>query len=227
LLSGLYDGAHATLAPMLHIVDLAARQPLHERGQPFCCVHFLTTAIISATLPLQVGLSTQGASVGSEGFSGVEMLAGADSPINHFVCQIPGKAVHIAAQDFRTALDTVPGLRRLAFCYLQCCMAQMAQSAACNSQHVVEARFARWMLITHDRVEGDDFRLTQAFLSQMLGVHRPSVSLIANQFQLAGLISYSQGNIHIVNRHGLEEVCCECYAQVRDRFERLMGLGRG
>lgn len=135
--------------------------------------------------------------------------------------------MRVAAQDFRQALDTVPGLRKLAFGYLQCYMAQMAQSAACNSQHAVETRFARWMLITHDRVEGDDFRLTQEFMAQMPGVHRPGVSLIASQFQSAGLIRYNRGGIHIVNRQGLEEVCCECYAQVRDRFERVIGVGRG
>ena len=135
--------------------------------------------------------------------------------------------MRIAVQDFRQALKTVPGPRKLAFGYLQCYMARMAQSAACNSQHAVEARLARWMLITHDRVEGNDFRLTQEFMAQMRGVHRPGVSLIASQFQSAGLIRYSCGGIHIVNRQGLEAVWCECHAQVRDRFERVMGVGRG
>jgi CRP-like cAMP-binding protein len=143
------------------------------------------------------------------------------------MCQIPGQAMRMTVTDFRRALKEVPELRQLAFGYLQCYMAQMAQSAACNSQHAVEARFARWMLVTHDRVEGDEFRLTQEFMAQMLGVHRPSVSLIANQFQAAGLLQYSRGLIRILNREGIEEVCCECYAQVRDRFESVMDVERG
>lgn len=212
---------------MLQTSDLAVRQVVHERDQPFTDVYFPINATISAILPLLDGAAVEVGTVGNEGVSAAEMLAGADSPINNFVCQIAGKAVRMAAQDFRQALDTVPEFRKLAFGYLQCYMAQVAQSAACNSQHSVEARFARWMLITHDRVEGDDFWLTHEVMAQMLGVHRPSVSLIASQFQSAGLIRYSRGNIQIVNRPGLEEVCCECYAQVRDRFERVMGVGRG
>lgn len=227
LLSHLSGDAYAALAPMLQATELTIKQVVHERDKPFTDVYFPVNATISAILPLLDGAAMEVGTVGNEGVSATEMLAGADAPINNFVCQIPGKAMRIAAQDFRQALDTVPGLRKLAFGYLQCYMAQMAQSAACNSQHAVEARFARWMLITHDRVEGDDFRLTQEFMAQMLGVHRPSVSLIASQFQSAGLIRYNRGSIHIVNRQGLEEVCCECYAQVRDRFERVIGVGRG
>jgi CRP-like cAMP-binding protein len=227
LLSRLSDDGYAALAPMLHSTELAVRQVVHERDQPFTDVYFPVSATISAILPLLDGAAVEVGTVGNEGVSAVELLAGAASPINNFICQIPGQAICMAVQDFRQSLDTAPELRRVAFSYLQCYMAQMAQSAACNSQHAVEARFSRWMLITHDRVEGDEFRLTQEFMAQMLGVHRPSVSLIASQFQSAGLIRYNRGNIQIVNRQGLEEVCCECYAQVRDRFERLLGVAHG
>ena len=118
-------------------------------------------------------------------------------------------------------IESMKSLRRPAL------IPNLLQSAACNSQHSVEARFARWMLITHDRVEGDDFKLTQEFMAQMLGVHRPSVNLIANQFQLAGMIRYSRGHIRILNPEDIEDVRCECYTQVSDRFRRLMGIERG
>lgn len=227
VLSLLSDQTYNTLLPHLEPVQVSTKQMIHERGDPFVAVYFPTTSMISAILPLMDGAAVEVGTVGNEGLSAVEMIAGADSPHNTFICQIPGEALRMSVNDFRNAIEKLPELRKLAFAYLHCYMAQMAQSAACNSQHSVEARFARWMLITHDRVEGDEFKLTQEFMAQMLGVHRPSVSLIANQFQLAGLIRYGRGQISILNREGIEDVCCECYGQVRDRFERLMGIERG
>jgi len=227
VLSLLSDHAYTTLLPLLEPVQLITKQMIHERSRPFVDVYFPTTSMISAILPLMDGAAVEVGTVGNEGLSAVEMVAGADAPVNTFMCQIPGEALRMSADDFSNTIETLPELRKLGFAYLQCYMAQMAQSAACNSQHSVEARFARWMLITHDRVKNDDFKLTQEFMAQMLGVHRPSVSLIANQFQLAGLIRYARGQISILNREGIEDVCCECYGQVRDRFERLMGIERG
>jgi Mn-dependent DtxR family transcriptional regulator len=91
----------------------------------------------------------------------------------------------------------------------------------------VDMRFARWMLITHDRVRGDEFHLTQEFLAAMLGVHRPSVSTVAGMFQQAGMIKYSRGRVKILDRSLLEEASCECYTVVRKHFERLLGVPRG
>lgn len=228
LLSQLSADTYAELAPMLEPVQLNIKQFVHERGKPFSSdMYFSTTCIVSSLLPLQDGAAVEVGSIGNEGFSVVEMMAGAEWPLNNYVCQVPGEAMRMALADFRQALETVPELRRLALAYLQCFMAQMAQSVACNGQHSVEARFARWMLITHDRVENDDFKLTQEFIAQMLGVHRPSVSLVANQFQQAGLMRYSRGHIHILNRQGIEEVCCECYSDVRSQFEQRMGIRYG
>ena len=228
MLSHLSDDAYAAIAPMLQPVQLGIKQLLHERDKPFSPdIYFPTTCVISALLPLLDGAAVEVGSMGNEGFSGVEMMAGADSPMNTYFCQVPGEALRMSVADFKQALETVPELHRLALACLQGFMAQMAQSAACNGQHSVEARFARWMLLTHDRVEGDDFKLTQEFIATMLGVQRPSVSLVANQFQQAGLLKYSRGHVQILNRQGIEEVCCECYVDVRSRFERLMGVGVG
>jgi len=227
VLSLLSDHAYNTLLPLLEPVQLSIKQMIHERSKPFVDVYFPSDSMISAILPLMDGAAVEVGTVGNEGLSAVEMLTGAVSPHNTFICQIPGEALRMSVDDFRCSLERLPELRKLAFAYLQCYMAQMAQSAACNSQHSVEARFARWMLITHDRVKGDEFRLTQEFMAQMLGVHRPSVSLIANQFQLAGLIRYGRGQIYILNREGIEDVFCECYGQVRDRFKQIMGIERG
>lgn len=228
VLSQLSTEAFAVLAPVLQPVQLGIREILHERGKPLgSFVYFPINCGISAILPLLDGAAVEVGSVGNEGFSAVELLAGAETALNTYVCQIPGDAMRMAMPDFRHALETVPELRRVAFAFLQGYMAQMAQSAACNGQHSVEARFARWMLITHDRVDGDEFKLTQEFISQMLGVQRPSVSLIANQFQQAGLLRYSRGHVQILNRQGIEDVACECYFDVRREFHRRMGVDIG
>jgi CRP-like cAMP-binding protein len=201
---------------------------LHERDKPFSSdIYFPTTCTVSVILPLVDGAAVEVGMVGNEGFSGVEMLAGAQSPTNTYFCQIPDEAIRMSVVDFKQALESLPELRKLAFAYLHCFMAQMAQSVACNSQHSTEARFARWMLITHDRVVGDEFKLTQEFIAQMVGVHRPSVSLVANEFQQAGMISYSRGAMRILNRQGIEEVACECYLDVRSKFQSLMGIHYG
>jgi len=224
-LSLLPSNTHAALAPMLEPVQLGVKQKLHERGEPFSSdIYFPTTCLLSAILPLIGGSAVEVGSVGNEGFSGVEMLTGARSPINTYLCQVPGKAMRMSVVDFKHALETMPELRKLAFDYLHCFMALMAQSAACNSQHSTEARFARWMLIVHDRVAGDDFKLTQEVIAQMLGVHRSSVSLLANQFQRTGMIQYSWGDIRILNRQGIEELACECYFDVRSRLQEVMGI---
>ena len=227
VLSQLSDEAYTSLLPLLELVELSSKQMIHERTKPFVDVYFPTTSMISAILPLMDGAAVEVGTVGNEGLTAVELVPGADSPHNTYICQIPGEALRMSVAAFTSAIERLPELRKMAFSYLQCYMAQMAQSAACNSQHSVEARFARWMLITHDRVQGDDFRLTQEFMAQMLGVHRPSVSLIANQFQVAGLIHYARGQIRILNREGIEDVCCECYGEVCSRFGRLMGIERG
>ena len=222
LLSLLSDDAHAALTPVLHPVQLDIGHMLHERGKPFSSdIYFPVTCVLSVILTLRDDAAVEVGSVGNEGFSGVEMLTGAESPFHTYLCQIPGKAMRMSVADFRQALDTVPGLYRLALGSLQGFMAHMEQSAACTSQHAMEARFACWMLLTHDRVEGDDFKLTQEFMAQMLGVHRPSVSLIANRFQQAGLLRYSGGHVQILDRQGIEAVACECYFDVCNHFQRL------
>jgi CRP-like cAMP-binding protein len=225
LLSMLSDDAHAALVPMLQLVQLDIRQMVHERGKPFSSdIYFPITCMLSVILPLVDGTAVEVGSVGNEGFSGVEILAGAESPFHTYFCQVPGKAMRISVVDFRQALDAVPGLRELVLGYLQGFMAQAAQSAACNSKHTMDARFARWMLLTHDRVENDDFKLTQEFMAQMLGVHRPTVSVVANRFQQAGLLQYSRGHVRILNRQGIEGVACECYFDIRSQFRRALGM---
>jgi CRP-like cAMP-binding protein len=118
-------------------------------------------------------------------------------------------------------------LSKILKCSGQAYLAQVSQSVACNRLHSTDIRFARWLLVTHDRVEGNEFEITQEFLAAMLGVHRPSISVVAGLFQQAGIIQYTRGHMKILDRARLEESACECYAMVRGQFERLLGVPRG
>jgi CRP-like cAMP-binding protein len=132
----------------------------------------------------------------------------------------------MSAADFKRAIDGNTPLRQVAQRYLQAYLSMVSQSVACNRLHTTEARFARWVLMTHDRVLRDDFYLTQEFLASMLGVHRPTVSLVAGSFQQAGMIRYSRGKMTILNRNALEEICCECYEIVNKQFDSTVGTVR-
>ena len=131
--------------------------------------------------------------------------------------------MRIKAEAFRYIVqDSVP-VTTLLLRYTQSVLAQVSQSAACNRIHSIEERCARWLLMTHDRVDGDRFDLTQEFLAEMLGVRRPSVSIAASILQRAGFIRYSRGRVEVIDRAGLERASCECYAVIASEYERLIG----
>ncbi|HYM14991.1 MAG TPA: helix-turn-helix domain-containing protein, partial [Dehalococcoidia bacterium] len=124
---------------------------------------------------------------------------------------------------FRKHVDQIPALQALLGSYAVALFALVAQSAACNRMHSLVERSARWLLMTHDRVAADDFRMTHDFLSEMLGVCRPSISVAAEALRSAGCITYHRGEITVLDRRGLEAASCECYGLVRERFDRLPG----
>lgn len=142
---------------------------------------------------------------------------------NRVFVQIPGEAERLPAAAFSALIERLPALRRLMLRYALALVTQVAQGSACNRLHPVEARCARWLLMTHDRVDGDAFPLTQDFLAQMLGASRPSVSIAAGVLQKAGLIRYTRGVIEVLDRPGLEAASCECYGVIAGEFRRLAG----
>jgi CRP-like cAMP-binding protein len=149
----------------------------------------------------------------------VELLTGAPLAMQTTICQVPGTCLKMSAEDFK-ALAQRPSFRQVLNHSLLCYLAQLAQSIACNRLHSVEQRFARWLLLTSDRV-GSEFFLTQEFLAEMLGVHRPSVSLVAEAFQHEGIIKYHRGHISILDRSGLERRTCECYGMLRAQLRSM------
>jgi CRP-like cAMP-binding protein len=154
---------------------------------------------------------------------GIARFLGSATVDQHAFVQVPGAALRIKSTSFESIVVKMPKLHSILARYTLALLGQIAQSAACNRVHDVDARCARWLLMTHDRVGEDSFQLTHEFLAQMLGVHRPTVSLAANMLQKAGLIRYARGLITITDRKNLERASCDCYRAIIDEYEKLLG----
>lgn len=224
LLALLPAAEYEDLARDLEPVSLAFKETLHEQDEPMREAYFVETAVISVvTLMEHDNEMIETCTVGREGFVGVSLFLGAPVAVGRAFCQIPGTAQRIRADRLLAAVARLEGLRTLLGRYAAAMLAMISQSAACNRLHVVEARLARWLLMTHDRVGAPDFAMTQEFLARMLGVRRPAVSLAGATLQRAGLIRYARGRITILDRPALEDASCECYAHVQAIFERALG----
>jgi CRP-like cAMP-binding protein len=161
--------------------------------------------------------------VGSEGIIGLPIAFGDDVSPNHAVVQIAGGAMRMEVSTFREEFGRGGRLQSLLLRYALAANKQVSQTAACNRSHNVGDRLARWLLMCHDRVEGDELALTQEFIAQMLGTRRSGVSEAAILLQAAGLIRYSRGHITVLDRERLKEFSCECYEVVKAEFDRLLG----
>ena len=209
------------LCPQLEPVELAAKTVLLESGTTVGSVHFLETATVSMIAMLEDGVRIEVGLVGLEGLVGISLLLGAPTAPLEAMTQVSGTALRLPAAAFRAALVELPALLGLLLRYVDAFHVQVTQSAACNSRHQIEQRLARWLLMTHDRVKGDSFTMTQEFMSTMLGVRRPGVTLAIGALQRAGLVQHDRGSVRVLNRSGLEAVSCECYDIVRQRFDWL------
>ena len=227
LLAKLTDEQFRPLLPFFDLVEVKLKDVLVRQGNPIEYVYFPTAGAFSCIVYLEDGSGVEVGTVGNEGFTTIEMLLDATIATETVVCQVSGASLRMSANDFRTVIPEARALSNILKCSGQAYLAQVSQSVACNRMHSTDIRFARWLLITHDRVQGDEFEITQEFLSAMLGVHRPSVSVVAGLFQQAGIIQYKRGRMKILDRAKLEDSACECYATVRGQFERLLGMPRG
>ncbi len=204
---------------MLSLHDLHMRETLQEAGDAPEYIYFPTSGIISALTVMENGMMIEFATVGREGTTGVPVFLGMTESNMALISQVPGVSLRMTSADFAEALRKSPSLSAILRRYSGLMLALVAQSAACNRAHHVDERCARWLLMTHDQSDSDDFPITHEFLAQMLGVSRPSVTLSAAALQAAGYIRYQRGNMHISDRIGLERASCECYAIIHDRFE--------
>lgn len=191
-------------------------------------VYFPNSGVSSVTTLLGDGRMVETAVVGVEGMVGIEAWF-SEAPMSqgHVMMQVPGTdAEMLSIGVFREAVAKFSGLTELMGRYAMAVLRQSMQSTACNALHAVQERCARWLLLTHDRVEGDTFELSHEFLATMLAVTRPSVSVAAGTLQNAGMISYRHGVMRVLDRKALEQASCECYTRIREQF-RLLDLPHG
>jgi CRP-like cAMP-binding protein len=221
LLQKLPADSLARLRPHLSQVELPLRQTLHLHEVPITQIYFIETGWVSMIAPLEDGDGAEVGLVGSEGFVGLPILLGSDSDDVEAMVQCPGTAFSLSIEAFRTALESDPILQAWLLRYALVHQSQVARTAACNGRHQIEQRLARWLLMAHDRAEGDDYPMTHEFLAMMLGVRRAGVMMAAGLLQKAQLISYERGRMTIIDRPGLENVSCECYGMVRRASDRL------
>ena len=204
-------------------VDLVFSETLTEPGERIEHVYFPTQGFISMTTPmgshshLEVGL------IGDEGMLGATLLLGVDVAPLHALVQGAGPSLRLSTPDFRRELKQSPAFERRLRLYLYVVMRQLAQAAACNRFHLVEARLARWLLMTSDRSHTNAFHITHDFLAYMLGVRRVGVTKAATALQRGALIHYHRGDITILDLPGLKAAACECYAVDRAAYAQVMG----
>lgn len=223
LLRALSQEEYDRLAPHLEFVTLPFKSVLYEPYQPVDFVYFLNHGVISMVTITEEGETVEAATLGNEGMAGIHVLLGIEQVSLQVIAQVAGDGMRMRVDAFRREVTPGTQLYQLLLRYTQALISQLSQTVACNRLHSVEERCCRWLLMCHDRVPNDEFFLTQELLSQMLGVRRASVSVVAAILQKAGLITYSRGRIRILDRQGLENASCECYQLVKTEFDRLLG----
>ena len=198
------------------------RQLFFELGDPIEKVYFPLTGMASLVTVLKDGTSLERMTVGHEGFVGLSLFHGVDAHPTRGMCQIAGDFCEIPGARFQEVIEDAPELRNLLHRYTLFAQEVMAQSAACNSTHLVEQRCARWLLTTMDAIGQTTFNLTQEFLSQMLAVRRSGVTVAMGALERQALVSHRYGAVAIVDVAGLKKVACECYATLRDKERELL-----
>jgi CRP-like cAMP-binding protein len=216
LLATLSRQAYRRMSANFEPVTLTYGEVLYEPAGQIFQVYFPVDCLVSLLTAVDEHQALEVGMVGYEGMVGMPMVLGIGVSAVRALVQGSGTAMRMPAARFRTELKVNPGLQRALFRYTHLLMAQVSQTAACNRFHRAEARLARWLLMTGDRLQTDHFHLTHHFLSHMLGVRRVGVTRAASDLEKNNLIDYSRGNIRILDRKGLEAAACTCYRLVRD-----------
>ena len=222
LLAALPDAEWQRWLPQLELVDMPLGQVLYEAGRTLSHVYFPTTAIVSLLYVMADGASAEIAVVGLEGVVGISLFMGGESTPSRAVVQSAGRGVRMPSQAIKAEFDRSAPVMHLLLRYTQALITQMAQTAVCNRHHSLDQQLCRWLLLSLDRLDGPDLVMTQELIANMLGVRREGVTEAALKLQGTGLIRYARGRISVLDRPGLEQRTCECYAVVKKEYDRLL-----
>jgi CRP-like cAMP-binding protein len=222
LLAALPDAEAQRWLPQLERVDMPLGQVLYESGSTLSHVYFPTTAIVSLLYVMENGASAEIAVVGNEGIVGISLFMGGDSTSSRAVVQSAGLGFRLKAQAMKDDFNRAGPVLHLLLRYTQALITQMAQTAVCNRHHSLDQQLCRWLLLSLDRLQGNELVMTQELIANMLGVRREGVTEGALKLQQAGLIRYARGRISVLDRDGLQKRSCECYAVVKKEYDRLL-----
>lgn len=221
LLASLPARTQERIYPYLMLTSLSVGKDLYESGQNLRHVYFPIDLIVSLLFVTESGTATEISLVGNEGFVGAEVLMGGKSAPSRALVQCAGHAYRLSAIRLKEEFDNDSDLRALLLRNIQASIAQMAQTVACNRHHPIEQQLCRWLLLSLDRLQGNQLIMTQELIASMMGVRRESISDAAGHLQKLGVIEYKRGQITLVDRAGLEKLSCECYGVVRQETDRL------
>ncbi|MBD2057547.1 Crp/Fnr family transcriptional regulator [Oculatella sp. FACHB-28] len=224
ILAALSADVRDRLAPHLDRVSLKQGTLVQSSGEPISSLYFPINCLFSITITMQNGATAEVGMAGSRDVLGVNAFMGKEeSTQTEYTVQLSGDAMKIGAQALRQEFDRNDELHDLLLRYTQAFLAQVSQTAACNSLHTLEQRLPRWLLETQERIHSDHLPLTQEFMATMLGVRRAGVTQVAQKLQERKLIQYRRGNVQILNQAGLEASACECFRLVKAEYDRLLG----
>jgi CRP-like cAMP-binding protein len=222
ILAALPAADYQRLLPDLERVPLPLGMSVYESGGKLDYVYFPADCIVSLLYVLKDGASAEIAVVGHEGLVGVALFMGGESTPSRAVVQSAGSAYRLPSKILKKAFEESHPLQHLLLRYTQALITQMSQTAVCNRYHAIEQQLCRWLLLSLDRLPGNELAMTQELIANMLGVRREGVTSAAGKLQAEGLIRYNRGHIKVPDRAKLEERVCECYAVVKENFDRLL-----
>jgi CRP-like cAMP-binding protein len=222
LLAGLPVSELDALRGIAERVRPRMRETLYTPGEPIDYVYFPQSSVMSLLAEMADGTIIETLTVGNEGMIGLSAILGARHSPTRAICQISGWTIRMPAAAFIDAVPRSGELFDRLMRYSHARLRTLSQSVACNRLHSAQQRYARWVLTTHDRIGLDEFPITQEFLSQMLGLTRPTISLVGQALQREGFIHLAQGRLTVDDRSGLERVACECYAATRKAFKDFL-----
>ena len=222
LLAALPAADYARLLPDLELIPMPLGWAVYESGGQMGYIYFPTSSVVSLLYVMESGASAEIAITGNEGLVGISLFMGGESTSSRAVVQSAGHGYRLKASVLKKEFARGGQLQHLALRYTQALITQMTQTAVCNRRHAVDQQLCRWLLLSMDRLQGNELRMTQELIANMLGVRREGVTEAAGKLQAEGIIQYSRGRIKVLDRPKLEKRVCECYAVVKKELDRLL-----